>query len=129
VGWCSPCHKDLNASLDAAISTLLRLVVISEENFWHPQKTENIAAEILDEVRTRFRFQLIGYVFMPDHVHLLISEPLALECATRPARKIWRTAHPLHEAKPQRVGHPGCGDFAFRIECATRLANGCLLKN
>ena len=31
--------------------------------------------KILDQVRSRFRFALIGYVVMPEHVHLLISEP------------------------------------------------------
>jgi REP element-mobilizing transposase RayT len=31
--------------------------------------------KILDEVRSRFRFPLIGYVVMPEHVHLLIGEP------------------------------------------------------
>jgi putative transposase len=30
---------------------------------------------ILNEVRSRFGFRLIGYVVMPEHVHLLISEP------------------------------------------------------
>jgi putative transposase len=29
----------------------------------------------LDRVRTRHRFLLIGYVVMPEHVHLLFSEP------------------------------------------------------
>ena len=32
-------------------------------------------AKILDQVRTRHCFQLIGYVVMPEDVHLLISEP------------------------------------------------------
>ncbi len=31
--------------------------------------------KILDEVRRRHEFQLVGYVVMPEHVHLLISEP------------------------------------------------------
>ena len=31
--------------------------------------------QILDQVRSRHRFQLIGYVVMPEHVHLLVSEP------------------------------------------------------
>jgi len=31
--------------------------------------------KILDQVRSRHRFQLIGYVIMPEHVHLLLSEP------------------------------------------------------
>jgi len=30
---------------------------------------------ILDEVRDRHGFRLIGYVVMPEHVHLLVSEP------------------------------------------------------
>ena len=30
---------------------------------------------ILGEVRARYAFRLIGYVVMPEHVHLLMSEP------------------------------------------------------
>jgi REP element-mobilizing transposase RayT len=30
--------------------------------------------EILNEVRCRHGFRLIGYVVMPEHVHLLVSE-------------------------------------------------------
>jgi putative transposase len=30
---------------------------------------------ILEEVRQRYRFVVLGYVVMPDHFHLLISEP------------------------------------------------------
>ena len=30
---------------------------------------------ILNEVRLRYEFCLIGYVVMPEHVHLLVSEP------------------------------------------------------
>src|SRR5262249_52877591 len=38
-------------------------------------RSRNTAARILAEVRARLKFQLLGYVLMPDHVHLLISEP------------------------------------------------------
>jgi REP element-mobilizing transposase RayT len=31
--------------------------------------------QILDEVRSRHKLQLLGYVVMPEHVHLVISEP------------------------------------------------------
>ena len=31
--------------------------------------------DILAEVRTKYSFRLIGYVVMPEHVHLLITEP------------------------------------------------------
>ena len=30
--------------------------------------------QILDEVRVRFAFRLIGYVVMPEHVHLFMSD-------------------------------------------------------
>jgi putative transposase len=31
--------------------------------------------KILDEVRSRHKFHIVGYVVMPEHVHLLMSEP------------------------------------------------------
>ena len=31
--------------------------------------------KILDEVRQRHAFRMIGFVVMPEHVHLLLSEP------------------------------------------------------
>jgi len=31
--------------------------------------------KILDGVRTRYQFLLVGYVVMPEHIHLLLSEP------------------------------------------------------
>lgn len=30
---------------------------------------------VLEETRQRYRFVVVGYVVMPEHVHLLISEP------------------------------------------------------
>jgi REP element-mobilizing transposase RayT len=38
-------------------------------------RARNLFARILGEVRDRYGFLLVGYVVMPDHVHLLISEP------------------------------------------------------
>ena len=34
---------------------------------------------VLELMRVRYRFAVIGYVVMPEHVHLLISEPLISE--------------------------------------------------
>ena len=31
---------------------------------------------VLERMRERYRFAVIGYVVMPEHVHLLLSEPL-----------------------------------------------------
>jgi len=43
--------------------------------FLGTQRAWNCFVRILDQVRTRHEFRLIGYVVMPEHVHLLISEP------------------------------------------------------
>ena len=40
-------------------------------------RARNLAASILDEVRAKYGFALIGYVLMPEHIHLLISESQA----------------------------------------------------
>jgi putative transposase len=38
-------------------------------------RARNIFVHILGEVRDRYGFSLVGYVVMPEHIHLLISEP------------------------------------------------------
>jgi putative transposase len=36
---------------------------------------KTVFVETLNEVRERYQFGLVGYVLMPEHVHLLIGEP------------------------------------------------------
>ena len=38
-------------------------------------RARNIFVPILGEVRDRYGFSLLGYVIMPEHIHLLVSEP------------------------------------------------------
>ena len=38
-------------------------------------RAKNIFVKIPDEVRERYGFSLVGYVVMPERIHLLISEP------------------------------------------------------
>src|ERR1019366_826624 len=38
-------------------------------------RSKNLFVKILGEVRDRYGFSLLGYVVMPEHIHLLISEP------------------------------------------------------
>jgi REP element-mobilizing transposase RayT len=37
--------------------------------------SRNLFVETLGKIRDRYGFGLVGYVVMPEHVHLLISEP------------------------------------------------------
>ncbi len=38
-------------------------------------RARNLFVEILGQIRARYRFSLVGYVAMPEHVHLLVGEP------------------------------------------------------
>jgi putative transposase len=38
-------------------------------------RARNVFVRVLDQVRQEYGFQLVSYVVMPEHVHLLISEP------------------------------------------------------
>jgi putative transposase len=38
-------------------------------------RARNLFVKMLEQARGKFDFKLIGYVIMPEHVHLLISEP------------------------------------------------------
>jgi REP element-mobilizing transposase RayT len=35
----------------------------------------NILQQILEDTRRKYRFYILGYVFMSNHIHLLITEP------------------------------------------------------
>lgn len=37
--------------------------------------------DVLEKTRNRFHFYILGYVVMPEHVHLLLSEPEILDLA------------------------------------------------
>src|SRR5271156_905046 len=60
--------------------------------------------KILDEVRERYQFSLVGYVVMPEHVHLLISEPEVGNPST--AMQAPRTSNPAPFAYPAKSAAP-----------------------
>src|SRR5690349_4372615 len=41
-------------------------------------RSRSLAVQILKEVRARCRFALVGYVIMPEHLHLLLRESASL---------------------------------------------------
>ena len=38
-------------------------------------RNRDLFVRVLEQVRRRYRFVVVGYVVMPEHVHLLLSEP------------------------------------------------------
>lgn len=43
--------------------------------FMGSARRRDLFLKILEEVRQKYRFLVIGYVVMPEHFHLLVSEP------------------------------------------------------
>jgi len=44
-------------------------------SFLGTRRARDRFVKILDELRSRHKFRVVGYVVMPEHVHLLLSEP------------------------------------------------------
>ena len=64
----------------------------------------DLLLRVLEQVRRRCRFVVVGYVVMPEHVHLLISERSA---AIRPSRSAEPTKSPR-----RRSPEPGVVRYA-----------------
>ena len=63
------------------------------------QRDRDLFLQILERVRKRYRFVVVGYVAIPEHIHLLITEPevgtpspvmYELQASLRDAVLIWR---------------------------------------
>ena len=79
---------------------------------------------VLEQVRQRYSFVVLGYVVMPEHIHLLLSEPekgnpsvvmqaLKLSFARR---TIPRRGETRPEAKPVHVWQPRFYDYNVRSQ-------------
>ena len=79
-------------------------------------RARNLLVEALGKIRERYRFRLVGYVVMPNHVHLLISEPpkatpsevlkVLKQCVSRDLRKKRRRA-PAEQLRLAFAGNHG----------------------
>jgi putative transposase len=86
------------------------------------ERARNLFVQELAAVRDKMEFRLIGYVVMPEHVHLLISEPkhgrssdalhrlkLRTSQRMRGGRRVRNKAQ-LHLIElPKQWTGPGCG--------------------
>src|SRR5229473_2625331 len=75
-------------------------------------ESRRIFESALERVRRSFRLQVYGYVVMPEHVHLLLSEPQrdTSTCRTAPLKpKSGLSGPPVHKhtrLTPRRCGPP-----------------------
>ena len=82
-------------------------------------RRRDLLLTVLEQVRRRYQFVVVGYVVMPEHIHLLISEPqvktpstvmqaLKLGSARRVIADAQRLGvhHDPTSRKTREVGHP-----------------------
>jgi len=73
-----------------------------------------VFVQALDRVRKEYAFKLVGYVVMPEHVHLLLSEP----ARGTPSTVLKMLAHPEAQHWPKAPG----GAALFSLRSARRRA-------
>ena len=70
------CHADRLAShLRCASPALYHLFLLQRLPFLRTARNRDRFLSILEQTRGRYRFVVLGYVVMPEHIHLLITEP------------------------------------------------------
>ena len=45
------------------------------EPYFNTPSSRDTFLDSLEQTRRRYNFEVLGYVVMPEHVHLLVSEP------------------------------------------------------
>jgi putative transposase len=70
--------------------------------FLNSARSRDCFLSILELTRQRYRFVVVGYVVMPEHIHLLISEPEVGTPSTVMQVLKQRTAHALLSQRKRR---------------------------
>ncbi len=75
VGPGSPMPKGLKRHYGQKHLHFVTFCCYHRHRYLETVRARNLLVKVLAEVRVKFDFLLAGYVVMPDHVHLLLSEP------------------------------------------------------
>ncbi|MGC2818462.1 MAG: transposase [Candidatus Sulfotelmatobacter sp.] len=65
-------------------------------------RSRDAFVKILEQTRERYRFVVVGYVVMPEHIHLLLTEPEVGTLSTVMQVVKQRTAHALLPKRERR---------------------------
>lgn len=78
-----------------------------------------VVERVLEEVRVRYEFVVVGYVLMPEHVHLLVNEPKRSSLAV--ALQMWKqeSSQLLKRADEKQFWQRRYYDFNVRTEKKT----------
>ena len=102
------------AATDCATSISSPAVATDDCRLFASARAKNLFVKILGEVRDRYGFALAGYVVMPNHIHLLISEPAKGTPSTVMQVLKQRVSRRLRRKPRQRAILTTTRDFRFR---------------
>jgi putative transposase len=66
--------RDLKRYVGRSDLHFITFTCYQRRHFLASVRARNLAVQILGEVRARYGFAVLGYVIMPEHMHVLISE-------------------------------------------------------
>ena len=75
VGLASPMPKGLKRHYGQKHLHFVTFCCYQRRRYLDTVRARSLFVKVLAEVRAKYGFFLVGYVVMPDHVHLLLSEP------------------------------------------------------
>ena len=83
----------------------------------HSARSRDRLLSILEQTRQRYRFVVVGYVVMPEHIHLLITEPEVATPSTVMQVLKQRSARALLPKRRRTDAHQRClfGDAPMRM--------------
>ncbi len=80
-------------------------------HYWLNAPAREVFEQTLERARKWYGFYVSGYVVMPEHVHLLMSEPERSSLSVALQMLKQNTAHPLHPAEGSPFWLPRYYDF------------------
>ena len=87
--------KGLRRYYDAGTLHFIACSCYHRKPWLDTESRRNLFVSILEKVRQRYRFVVLGYVVMPEHFHLLISEPQEGDPSKvmQLVKQLWRVGH------------------------------------
>ena len=70
-----PCRDDCIATTAPDILHFITTSCYQRRALLGSGKNRDLFLHVLEQVRRRYHFVVVGYVVMPEHVHLLFGEP------------------------------------------------------
>jgi REP element-mobilizing transposase RayT len=84
------------------------------------EKHRNVFVRIMEELRVKFRFAIVGYVVMPDHFRLLMREP-EIDTAANAVQTLQARYRRRYNTPPDRTSRFGRAAARTRTSWEPRL--------